>query len=251
MIRSAVAKVGTLFSRIPLTGAGWAAFVGGVVSFLMAWLLGWFELGVVAAGCFIALGVGLLFVLRRYRLDIERLVEPHKVVVGEAAFGVLKVTNPRSTPSASLSIEDKIGSAIVAIDLPALGPGKSHETLYPLPTDRRGVVDVGPVSVGRSDPLRLYRTDRHHTGLDRLWVHPRFELLKPVPAGFARDYEGPTSETSPKGDVTFHALREYVFGDDYRHIHWRSSAALGNSHGSPLCRQSSTSDDDRDRSVDR
>ncbi len=52
-------------------------------------------------------------------------------------------------------------------------------------------------------------------------------MLKALPAGFAKDFEGPTSESSPKGDVTFHALRESVYGDDYRHIHWRSSARLG------------------------
>ena len=52
-------------------------------------------------------------------------------------------------------------------------------------------------------------------------------LMGPLPAGVVVDYEGPVSESSPKGSLTFSSLREYVPGDDRRQIHWRSSARLG------------------------
>lgn len=227
MIRSAARKVRDLVRRIPLTEAGWAVVVAAVVAFLLAWLLGWFELAIISAGSLIALAVGLVYVLRRYRLEMTRTIEPTKVTVGDPSFGLVNVRNPAAVPSLPLRVEDKVGEAIVPIDLPALGPGSSHETLYQLPTDRRGVLDVGPVVIARTDPLHLFRSEVKHSDVDRLWVHPRHQILKPLPAGFAKDFEGPTSESSPKGDVTFHALREYVFGDDYRHIHWRSSARLG------------------------
>jgi uncharacterized protein (DUF58 family) len=43
-------------------------------------------------------------------------------------------------------------------------------------------------------------------------------------AGFIRDLEGmPTTELS-SADVSFHALRDYVPGDDRRHIHWKTTA---------------------------
>lgn len=227
MIRDAARKVGDLARRIPLTEAGWAVLVGAIATFVLAWVLGWFELAIISAGSLIALGVGLLYVLRRHRLEMTRTIEPTKVTVGDPSFGLVNVRNPTAVPSLPLRVEDKVGEAIVPIDLPALGPGKVHETLYQLPTDIRGVLDVGPVVIARSDPLRLFRSEVKHSGVDRLWIHPRHQILKPLPAGFAKDFEGPTSESSPKGDVTFHALRDYVFGDDYRHIHWRSSTRLG------------------------
>jgi uncharacterized protein (DUF58 family) len=63
-----------------------------------------------------------------------------------------------------------------------------------------------------------------HADEEKCWIHPRHQLLMPLSAGFAKDLEGPTSDSSPAGDVAFHTLREYTPGDDYRHIHWMSSA---------------------------
>nr|WP_274387497.1 DUF58 domain-containing protein [Salsipaludibacter albus] len=65
------------------------------------------------------------------------------------------------------------------------------------------------------------------TRQDVLWVHPRHRVVASLPVGFAKDLEGPTSDASPAGDVAFHALREYQVGDDYRHIHWLSTARAG------------------------
>ncbi|MGW4798912.1 DUF58 domain-containing protein, partial [Nonomuraea sp. NPDC004297] len=39
--------------------------------------------------------------------------------------------------------------------------------------------------------------------------------------------EGPAGDNAPAGTATFHTLREYVVGDDLRHVHWRSSARVG------------------------
>ena len=99
--------------------------------------------------------------------------------------------------------------------------------MYPLPTARRGVVDVGPALIVKTDLLGLMRREIAQTDVDRLWVHPRVAALGPLPVGFAKDLEGPTSDASPAGDVAFHALREYELGDDHRHIHWMSSARTG------------------------
>jgi uncharacterized protein (DUF58 family) len=212
---------------IPLTASGWTVVVLGLVAYVGGWILGWVELMVVAAGCLLVLAAAVPFVVGRLTLDVSRLLEPERVTVGDRAVAVMRVRNPRRTPIASRSIEEHIAGRPVRLDIPPLGPGRATEAVYPLPTDRRGVVDVGPALIVKSDLLGLMRREIAQTEIQRLWVHPRVAALAPLPVGFAKDLEGPTSDASPAGDVAFHALREYELGDDHRHIHWMSSARTG------------------------
>ncbi|MFA9277586.1 MAG: DUF58 domain-containing protein, partial [Rhodoluna sp.] len=45
--------------------------------------------------------------------------------------------------------------------------------------------------------------------------------------GFVRDLEGNPTRDLTDSDLSFHALREYVPGDDRRNIHWKSTAKTG------------------------
>jgi uncharacterized protein (DUF58 family) len=104
--------------------------------------------------------------------------------------------------------------------------GSTGTTGYRLPTERRGVIDVGPLSVIRQDPLGLMETARRFGAPETLWIYPKIYPVSPLSAGKQRDLEGPTSDGAA-GSITFHALREYVVGDDLRLIHWRSTARTG------------------------
>ena len=50
--------------------------------------------------------------------------------------------------------------------------------------------------------------------------------LESLGAGLLRDLEGVSTDAVSQSDLAFHALREYVPGDDLRHVHWRSSAKV-------------------------
>jgi uncharacterized protein (DUF58 family) len=213
--------------RLPLTASGWTVLALGAAAYVAGWLLGWVELMVVAAGCLIVLLVALPFVVGRLTLDVERTLEPERVTVGDRAVAVVRVTNPRRTPVASRTIEEHVGGRPLRLDIPPLGPGRSTEAVYPLPTARRGVVTIGPALIVKTDLVNLMRREIVQTGTQTLWVHPRVLALRPLPVGYAKDLEGPTSDASPAGDVAFHALREYELGDDHRHIHWMSTARTG------------------------
>jgi uncharacterized protein (DUF58 family) len=213
--------------RIPLTASGWTVLALGVVSYTGGWALGWVELMVVAAGCLIVLLAAVPFVIGRLSLTVERRLEPEKVTVGDGAVAVLRIINERRGPVAGRTIEDHVAGRRVRLDIPPLGPGRSTEAVYPLPTTRRGVVTIGPVVIVKTDLLGLMRREIVQTGTQQLWVHPRVVPLRPLPVGFAKDLEGPTSDASPAGDVAFHALREYELGDDHRHVHWMSTARTG------------------------
>lgn len=218
-----------------MTGGGAVVSGLGLSAYLAGWQLGWLELLVLAAGCLLALLAALPFVVGRTRLELERRVQPRRVVAGETAVAVLAARNTGRTPTAPRVVEDRVGGGRLLVELPALGPGGTTEAVYPLPTGRRGRIEIGPAVIVKADPLGLLRRDTAHTGTDTLWVHPRTTALQPLPVGFAKDLEGPTTDTSPAGDVAFHALRPYVVGDDFRHIHWMSSAR--SAAGSLLVRQ--------------
>ncbi len=98
---------------------------------------------------------------------------------------------------------------------------------YRLPTGERGVYEIGPVEIPRADPFGLCRTVQQMGRPQRIAVHPRVLTLHPLPTGISRHLEGPSSDTSPQGTITFHRLREYVVGDDLRTVHWPSTAHAG------------------------
>jgi len=113
------------------------------------------------------------------------------------------------------------------VDVPGLAPGSESQAIKTLPTERRGVIQVGPAELVKSDPLGLMRRYLGRSTAEELWVHPHFALLPSLRSGLVRDLEGPTFDNSPAGDIAFHAIREYSQGDDIRHIHWMSTARAG------------------------
>jgi uncharacterized protein (DUF58 family) len=167
------------------------------------------------------------------RLQVGTVVEPRRVTVGEPLTGELVVRNVAKTPLVAAQLEFPIGHAEIAFDLPALLPGKQHSEIFVVPTERRGVIVVGPVTSVRGDPLGMFRRELAWTDQTEVFVHPRITALEPLGAGLIRDLEGNSSQHVSMSDLSFHALREYVAGDDLRHVHWRSSAK----HGQLLVRQ--------------
>lgn len=216
-----------------LTGVGRAILLFGLIGWILAWRLGWVEMAVIAVACILLLVIAALFTLGTTKLDVATVVEPLRVTVGEALTGELEVTNVAHAPLVSAQVEFPIGHAAVTFDLPVLMPGKQHSEIFVVPTDRRGVITVGPVTSVRGDPLGVFRRELAWTEQTEVFVHPLVTSLDPLGAGLIRDLEGNSSQNVSMSDLSFHALREYVPGDDLRHVHWRSSAK----HGQLLVRQ--------------
>jgi uncharacterized protein (DUF58 family) len=203
-------------------GAGVAVVL--VVLYVIGALVHYPEIGVIIAGGLCVLVTGLVWVVRRPRLKIDRIVEPTRVTRGQVALGLLVIGNPATMAVSPTMAMERFGTRTLAVAIPRLRPGSTTRTTYRLPTDRRAAIDIGPLTVTRQDPFGLWRTTQRVGSIERLWVHPTTYALRGLPVGRSRSLDGPDADQVPHGSVTFHTLREYVIGDDLRHVHWKSSA---------------------------
>ena len=210
-----------------ITTRGISLAVALVALFILGVVTHYVELGVLFVAGAATLLFGLGWVLRRPKLRIERQIEPDRVVRGEVALGLLKVGNQSTLTSSPMVAYEATGSTKVTVDIPRLASGDATNVTYRLPTARRAVVPVGPLSVTKQDPFGLWRITQTVGDVRQLWVHPVTHALSGLPSGRSRSLDGPDDERALNGSITFHSLREYVAGDDLRRVHWRSSARLG------------------------
>jgi uncharacterized protein (DUF58 family) len=195
-----------------------------VLLWVLGALLGWSEALVAAVMGTLLVLLAIGFILGRSSYGVELDLARTRVAVGDRAVGSVSIANTSDRPLLPASLELPVGAATAIFHLPRLTPGQVHEDLFSIPTQRRAVIVVGPVRSVRADPLSILRREVLWTEPTDLFVHPRTTPLVGSAAGFIKDLEGlPTKELS-SADVSFHALRDYVPGDDRRHIHWKTTA---------------------------
>ncbi|MCE4027430.1 MULTISPECIES: DUF58 domain-containing protein [unclassified Microbacterium] len=194
---------------------------------MIALPLGWIEVVVIALVIAVVLALCAVFLIGRTAYDVTLDLARTRVVVGERAVGALTLANRGSRAILPSRVVLPVGAGRGEFGIKRLAPGEEAEELFAIPTHRRGVVSVGPVSVVRGDPLGLFeRAHRRDEPID-LFVHPRTIVFDGQSLGFLRDLEGLPASDLSRDDVSFHALNEYQPGDDLRRVHWRSSARTG------------------------
>jgi len=225
-LRALSSRVGAILRpRARLASAlGWTLVAVVVAAGIVGFSFGWAELVVLALGAAVVVLAAVPFVLIKpvYAVRIE--LAAHRVRVGERAVGRLVVTGAGGRTSPATRVELPVGSARAEFRMPRLTPGEEYDELFSVPTHRRAVLTLGPVTSVRSDPLGVLRREVAWTEPELLYVHPRVVALDSETTGILRDLEGmPTSDLADD-DMSFHALREYAAGDDLRHVHWMSTA---------------------------
>lgn len=228
-VRSAVARGAraTLPVLRPVTRFGWVAIAVTIAALVAGLVLEWTELVVIAIAGAVLLAIAVAYVIGRTMYRIELDLAYTRVVVGERALGRIEIHSASSRPLLPATIEVPVGSAVAAFHLPRMQPRDVHEDVFAIPTSRRAVLRVGPVRSVKGDPLGILRRQVKWTEPVELFVHPRTVQLEETAPGLIRDLEGITTRDLTNSDIAFHALRDYVAGDDRRYIHWKSSARTG------------------------
>lgn len=202
---------------------------GGAVAALVAGrLFGLVELYLIAVGLIglLALAVTRVLVVR-LQLEVGRHLSPRRVHAGQPARVELLVVNHSMRPTPVLRLHDPVsGTQGATVLLSPIDPEGTVRSAYRLPTERRGLVTVGPLGVVVADPFGLAAVKVEAAGRTELTVLPRVdEILPPPLAGGDEPLAGVRNATlaASAGD-DFAALRDYVVGDDLRRVHWPSSA---------------------------
>ncbi|MBG6239493.1 hypothetical protein IWX78_002480 [Mycetocola sp. CAN_C7] len=210
-----------------VTPLGWGIAVTVALSFAAGYGLGWLELIAVGWAGLLVILAAIAFLIGRTSHDASLSVPVNRVVAGENAVGALTVTNPTRRMLTGTRIEVPVGEGLADFQVPGLVPGEVYEDVFTVPALHRGVIPVGPVRAVRADPIGLVRRERAWEEQIDLFVHPRTISVPSMSTGFVRDLEGNPTRDLTASDVSFHALREYMPGDELRSIHWKSTAKTG------------------------
>ncbi len=210
-----------------VTPLGWAMLVIVPLAFLCGYILGWVELVAVAWAGTVLVVVAAIYLIGRNAFLIQLSVPHSRVVVGERATGLITVQNPTRHRLIGVKVEVPIGRGLTEIAMPGLSRGATFSHEFPVPTARRGILSIGPVRTVRADPVGLVRRELVWTESTELFIHPRTIGIPSTSTGFVRDLEGNPTRDLSNSDVSFHALREYIPGDERRFIHWKSTAKTG------------------------
>jgi uncharacterized protein (DUF58 family) len=215
-----------------LTRRGWFLAAGGGVLVLAGRLLGISELfALAAASSTLVIGALVYVHVSRFSLEATRELHPPRVHAGSPSRVELTVRNAGPRRSPVLGVRDPFdgGRRWARFLLAPLAPGEVARAAYRLPTETRGVFDLGPLQVHLSDPFGVAALRLPAAPATQLTVYPHVDVIPPLPFTLGHDpHSGVDHPTAlGHGGEDFYALRPYEQGDDLRRVHWPSTAKTG------------------------
>jgi uncharacterized protein (DUF58 family) len=213
--------------RDTVTPAGLLLALTLVAGVVLGLTLGWVEAFVVAgiAAVLLILSIPFLFGGHDYRVHLE--LDRDRVVAGSEVTAHLDIVNRSKRVSLPGLVDIPVGGGLVEAHVPLLRGGAQHREELTIAARRRGVINVGPMTIARGDPVGILRRELSWPEVQRIFVHPVTVPIPSTSAGLIRDLEGMPTSDIVDSDLSFHAIRAYVPGDSQRNIHWRSTAKTG------------------------
>ncbi|MEE6258198.1 DUF58 domain-containing protein [Plantactinospora sonchi] len=211
-----------------LTGRGRAVLVLGVLALAVGFWGGYPFLRALGGALVGAVLAAVLLTARGLTVTVRRSVYPDRVERGRPAVATLRVGNPGVRRQAGFLATDPVAGTSRGVRVRSLPPGGEAVHHYELPTGTRGPLTVGPLTLHRVDPFGLSRTGAGVGETALLRVHPRQLPARPLAGGHRRHHhEGVRTDNTLRGSVDLQDVREYVPGDEVRHLHWKATARTG------------------------
>lgn len=192
---------------------------------LGGWRANWPELLALGAGAAALVLLALLATLRTPRAAVRADQASVHVVRGQPAEVGLSV-DLRGPRRWARVVDGPVNAPLRSVRLPRGSGGEAASLKMPVNTSDRGQRPLGPYSVVHGDPWGIVRRVVASVEGGVLTVRPRsFRVRRSLTSAFREGESDSASRRS--GDQHFHALRDYVLGDEPRAVHWRSSARAG------------------------
>ncbi len=211
-----------------LTRKGWLALCAALAFFLAGRIIGRPELYVLGTTIAVLVAAAAIYVrMTPLSIDVARELHPPRVHAGSPSRIDLRVRNLGRLRSPVLNLRDGVsGTRGANLIVPPLASQTVARAAYRLPTERRGILTVGPLQVLLSDPFGLTEVSMQASGVSELTVYPKIDDVAPVPQTTGNDPMAGAEHPNALGrnGEDFYALRQYVVGDDLRRVHWPSTA---------------------------
>jgi uncharacterized protein (DUF58 family) len=208
------------------TRQGIVVAIAAVLAIIAGRLFGVIELYLIGAAMALASIVALAVVaFRRPRVEVHRWIRPSVLTAGDVGRVEVLVEQIGRGGSPSFELIEPVGQTRTArMAVAPLSADAEVSAGYRIPTERRGVLTIGPLTAVRHDVLGLARSDAEVAGTEEVLVAPRAHLLDMPSLGHGVLGRHLLALAQRLGPGDFHSLRDYVEGDEPRTIHWRASA---------------------------
>ena len=162
-------------------------------------------------------------------LEVDVFRRTQRVSQGQPLEGRIILRSTSLLPKVWLEVEDPASvpghTAKRVMTLGSRGVGAWN---YRTPTRRRGVYELGPVTVTARDPFGFFRFSRTFGQIETVLVYPNAPELPNFyipPANLPG--EGRFRRRTHNVTPNVAGVRAYEPGDSYNRIHWRSTARTG------------------------
>lgn len=176
-------------------------------------------------------------------LQVERHLSQTRAFFGEEIEMAQRFVNNKPLPVPWMAVEDacpgalEVGSEAEWASTKSVRKLKTSVSLgwyervtrrYTIRCTARGEHEFGPIQVQSGDVFGLFRRTEQVQTLQTLIVYPRYVPVEQLgitarkPFG---DYKA--SHNLATDPLRLRTVREYAYGDNPRHIHWRASARRG------------------------